>query len=77
VEARLIWRQTLPRPARRGVDASWTAREPPVYRRVGGGPMTDETNIPPKSKVRLPKTIKKLRKRLRGRKKKGTSVRKK
>lgn len=39
--------------------------------------MTDETNIPPKSKVRLPKTIKKLRKRLRSRKKKGTSVDKK
>jgi hypothetical protein len=39
--------------------------------------MTDETNIPPKSKVRLPKSIKKLGKRLKRRKRKGGSARKK
>jgi hypothetical protein len=33
--------------------------------------MTEETNIPPKSKVRLPATIKKLRKRLKRKKSKG------
>lgn len=37
--------------------------------------MTEETNIPPKSKVRLPARIKKLRKRLKRKKRKSTKGR--